>query len=137
MPGILPGWMYIIHQKGIQYIPALEVSVSYLLQTFDEPYSVMPMIYTICFDINTGLVVNLADMLPADFNYLNTGIYIPYSFTNLDPGDYPARNYLQDGYVPAEGSVITDAWIIDGYLYLYITEPDGRVLQSSIWELPN
>jgi phosphate transport system substrate-binding protein len=86
-------------------------------------------VYTICFDLNTGETVRLADMLPKDLNFANANIYSPAVFSGGDMVD--ESDSVPDGYIPAEGSVVTEAWIReDGALCMYLTEPDGRRLQA-------
>lgn len=107
------------------------LTVSYHLQTYDGPSTNMPMLYTICFDINTGEAVNLADNLPRDIPYSKGRIFDP--ITKFEAGTYPSQaNY--ENYVPAEGSVITSAWLWGNGLGLYVTEPGGRKLQVNIFD---
>ena len=109
------------------------LSVSYVPQTYDGPFGYMPVLYTICFDIDTGDVVNLAAALPSELNYAHANIHTPADFTGVDRFDYPKMEYMPEGYVPKPGSVITDAWIIYNGVTINIQEPDGRILQVNFW----
>lgn len=106
------------------------LSVSYTLQTYDGPASFMPTPYTICFDMNTGEVVNLAELLPKDISYEDSMAFTPR--TNFEVGTEPHEEVFEN-YTPVKGSVITSAWGDSGCLGLYVTEPDGRTLQYTIY----
>ncbi len=107
------------------------LSVSYTLQTYDGPSTFMPTPYTICFDMNTGEIVNLAELLPKDLPYAAGLVFSP--ITNFDDEDlYPSREFYEN-YTPVKGSVIISAWGGSGYFGLYVTEPDGRELQVGIY----
>lgn len=107
------------------------LSVSYPLRTYDGPSQNMPTLYSICFDMNTGEAVNLAEQLPRDIPYLKAMILDPV--TKFEAGTYPSQAYYEN-YVPAEGSVLTAAWLEGDALGLYMTEPDGRKLQVVIYD---
>ena len=109
------------------------LSVNYCLQTYDGPSANMPMVYSICFDIRTGKQVDLAGLVPSFLDYSNAYCFTPADFDSLEPYGYPHQESLPQGYVPGEGSVITDAWVMYGNLCIYITEPGGRVLQAMFW----
>ncbi|SHH84379.1 ABC-type phosphate transport system, substrate-binding protein [Sporobacter termitidis DSM 10068] len=107
------------------------LSVSFPLQTYDGPWFNMPVLYTICFDMKTGKAVNLAEQLPRDIPYSKGMILDP--ITKFEAGTGPSQaNY--ENYVPAEGSVITSAWLGGNALGLYVTEPSGRKLQVNIYD---
>ena len=95
------------------------LSISYLIQTYDGPEFGSPMVYTICFDINTGESADLVAVL-SEF----------YSRTDFWISNKPLE------YIPAADSVITAAWLLqDGFnsaIQVYITEPDGQLLIASI-----
>lgn len=107
------------------------LSVSYPLQTYDGPSTNKPTLYSICFDMNTGETINLAEHLPGDIPYSKGMVFAP--ITNFEAGTYPSEGYYQN-YVPTDGSVITSAWLWGNGLGLYVTEPDGRKLQVSIYD---
>jgi len=109
------------------------LAVTYMLATYDGPSTNMPMLNTICFNINTGDVVNLANELPDDLDYAHASIYTAMDFTKLSDWGYPNQENMPDGYIPAAGSVITDAWIGYNSPSLCLTEPSGRVLQINFW----
>ena len=113
------------------------LSVHYSLQTPGGPmfYST-PMIYSICFDINTGEEVSLTAMLPTDPDYSIAYIYTLPDFDSLEEYGYPYQEGMLEGYTPAAGSVVTDAWVTGGNLYIYLAEPTGRVLQIFFQEMP-
>jgi len=110
------------------------LTVSYVLQTYDGPSYNMPMVSTICFRVDTGNVANLASVLPDDLDYSQATILTLMDFGDLEDWGYPRQVSMTNGYVPAAGSVITDAWIMEETIYLYLTEPDGRILQVAFWE---
>jgi phosphate transport system substrate-binding protein len=105
------------------------LSVSYPLQTYDGPSSHMPTLYTICFDMDTGEAVELAERLPRDIPYTKGWILEP--ITEFEAGTYTSQTYYEN-YVPAEGAVVTSAWLQGSRLGMYVTEPDGRALQVGI-----
>jgi len=110
------------------------LSVTYVLQTYDGPSSNMPMVNTICFNTDTGDVVNLANELPDELSYSRSTILTIMDFNKLSDFGYPEQESVPIGYTPAAGSVISDAWIPYDRLCLYITEPDGRTLQVIFWD---
>jgi len=110
------------------------LSVSYILQTYDGPSNYLPMLYTICFDTKTGSMVDLAKMLDGKLDYSRAFGFTPADFSDVGEYGYPDQEYMPDGYTPPAGSTITDAWIINGNVYVFITEPDGRELQFMFWE---
>jgi len=101
------------------------LAISYVLGSYDGGTAENPMFATICFDINTGRTVDLAKALPGILDYSKALCLTPQSYIN----GTTSSSRLAEGYVPASGSVITDAWIIWNRLIVYLTEPDGRVLQ--------
>jgi len=109
------------------------LSISYILQTYDGPSIDMPMVYTICFDMKTGNTVDLTKVLPGKLDYSRTHGITPADFSDTGEYGYPRQENTPDGYVPAAGSVITDAWIMYG-INILVTEPNGRVLQFLFWE---
>ena len=106
------------------------LSVSYILQTYDGPAIMCPMVFTVCFDIDTGGTANLAEAVAGSVDYARANLFLPERYGD---GDYPLIEPLPEGYLPSPGSIVTDAWIIDERLSLYVTEPDGRVLQVEKW----
>jgi len=119
--------------------PSVEIwhdylSVSYILQLYDGPASNMPMVGAICFDIRTGEVVDAVSVLAKDLDYSNAyGVTIA-DFSKLNDWGWYEQDDLPSGYTPVAGSVITDAWILYGNINIYVTEPNGRVLQLFIWD---
>jgi hypothetical protein len=111
------------------------ISVSYILQLYDGPSFNMPMVNTISFEIETGRVVDLANRLPDDLDYRAASGFTLIDFNVIYDWGWPQQDYMPEGYIPAEGSIITDAWIAYGMLNLNLTEPDGRVLQFIFWEM--
>ena len=111
------------------------LTVTYVLETYDGPTCNRPMLYTICFDINTGRAVKLADALPGDLDYASGAV-----FPQLKPakdGGFEDINYddsIRFGHIPEAGSVITEAWVKGGELNMYISEPDGHRLQYILWD---
>lgn len=106
------------------------LSVSYVLQTYDGPSTHMPAMYTMCFDITTGDVVNLPDVLPRGLPFAESQIQslITRFEGKFSEGDYPSTEYF-DSYVPADGFVIDDAWLLGSMLGIHVTEPSGQRLQ--------
>jgi len=106
------------------------LTVSYILQTYDGPSTHMPMVYTICFDMVTGDVVNFADVIPTNLPFEEAFIVTPILHFEGNIYDYTSisQEYF-DRYVPLNGSVICDAWLLDSQLGLCIIEPNGRKLQ--------
>ena len=113
------------------------LSVHYSLHTPGGPmfYST-PMIYSICFDINTGEEVNLAGMLPADPDYSSAYIYTLPNFDDLEEYGFPYQESMLERYTPAAGSIVTDAWVNGESVYMYLVETTGRVLQVCFQEMP-
>jgi len=125
-------WTYRL--QPVVYLWRDYLSVSYILQLFDGPAIGMPMFRTICFDVNTGNAVDLAGALPRDLDYEKASAFERADFTEVSDWGWFRQERMPDGYVPAAGSVITDAWIMYGTPNIYVTEPDGRVLQFNFWE---
>jgi len=118
--------------------PAVELwedylSVTYSLQLYDGPGNHMPMFRTICFDVRSGFVVDLTDVIPGDVDYYFSNGFTRIDFKNTNSWGWFDQENLPTGYVPAAGSVITDAWIMYGSIGINVTEPDGRELQFNIW----
>jgi hypothetical protein len=67
-----------------------------------------------CFDISTGETVRLADKLPGSIDYAKANIW--------------ADGQGMEGYIPADGSVITETWVSGRHINMILTEPDGREL---------
>jgi hypothetical protein len=89
------------------------------------------MLFEICFDLDTGDRINLAEMLPQSYLSYEYQTFLPIRF----PEDWPAEGEtgtLYNDYVFSEGSVITEAWFSHLALYMYVTEPDGRVLLAHL-----
>ena len=106
------------------------LTVSYNLQTYDGPSTHMPVPYVICFDIDTGDVVNLADFLPRELPLAEANVFKPrHSFEGRFYEDkFPGQEAFEN-YILPDGAVIHDAWLLGRFLGLHITEPDGRKLQ--------
>ena len=81
-----------------------------------------PLVYSICFDMNTGATVNLADKIPKNIDFSKA--FRVNEAPNMDGGMEPVK----EGYLPAEGSRISNV-LVDSYNVIYVTEPDGRELQ--------
>jgi hypothetical protein len=108
------------------------LSVSYPLMTHDGPWTHQPVLHTLCFDMNTGEAVNLAEHLPRELSYSKATIFDP--IVRYEVGTVPSQTHYED-YTPAEGSVITSAWIAEGGgLGAYVTDPDGRRLQVDFYD---
>jgi hypothetical protein len=116
------------------------LSVSYVLLIDYSLTENAPMVYTISFSLVTGEEVDLADKLSRDFPYRESRIFDPITKfdINTKSGDeiFLSRT-IYEGYTPAEGSVITSAWLVRNSLGLYVAEPDGRTLQVSIYDWKN
>ncbi|MDR1158099.1 MAG: substrate-binding domain-containing protein [Oscillospiraceae bacterium] len=114
------------------------LSVSYVLQNYDGPANNAPMVYTIGFSLVTGQEITLADKLPQDIPYLRgMAMVFDSMITQMEEGERFLRTIYENDYTPAEGSVITSAWLLDNSLGLYVTEPDGRKLQATIYDFKN
>jgi phosphate transport system substrate-binding protein len=109
------------------------LSVSYFPHVHDGPSTYMPLLYAICFDTDTGEVVDLANCLPPDIPYSQGMAFKP--LTTLDAGELTGQT-LYENYAPPKGSEVTYAWIYSGSLNLLVDEPDGRQVQVCIdnWE---
>ena len=111
------------------------LSVNYVLQTYDGPSNNMPVVFTICFDMKTGKTVDLAAVLMDEpLDYSNSQSMTAIDFTDLSNLGYPRQEIMPEGYIPAAGSVITEAWIMYKHVTMSVVEPDGRTLQFSFWE---
>lgn len=132
---VADSWTYKLQPSAVIWKDYL--SVSYILELFDGPSTHMPMAYTISFDINTGNVVYLDQMLPSYLDYYNAIVFVPFGRSPGDPGSwgFPGEETMPDGYAPPAGSIITDAWVSSGTLNIYLTEPNGRVLQACFWDM--
>ncbi|MCL2125743.1 MAG: hypothetical protein FWH33_07120 [Oscillospiraceae bacterium] len=109
------------------------LSVSYLLlPNFEYLYELkyLPFLSTICFDINTGDIVDLRDVLPRTLDYSKAVTFEVADYRILDDGSYNVEARLADGYVPASGSVMTVAWIAYSKLFVLVTEPSGRNIEA-------
>ncbi|MDR1205224.1 MAG: substrate-binding domain-containing protein [Peptococcaceae bacterium] len=122
-------WLQPVYGRWGDYL-----SVSYPLMLHDGPWTHQPVLHTLCFDMNTGEAVNLAEHLPQALPYSKASVFDP--IVRYEAGTSPSQAIYAD-YVPAEGSVMTSAWILEGGgLGAYVTEPDGRRLQIDFygWE---
>jgi len=135
-------WYYCTPEQPYNFQPIHSIwrdylSVSYTLDTRGGPDFYMPTIHTMCFDINTGEAVKLADKLPRDLLYTaeNCSIFEPIIRYVGKIGDsFTYQEHMQQGFVPAAGSVVNMAWLNYGKINLLLTEPDGRVLQAVFWD---
>jgi len=108
------------------------LTVTYITELFDGPSFWLPMLLTIGFDLRTGEQVNLVELLPdtLDMNGTDANIYPRVRFE----GGRIIQESFEQGYVLPNESVITDAWLLyGGGLAVTITDPDGRVLQTTFW----
>ena len=107
------------------------LSVSYRLETFDGTGGTMPMLHTICFDIMTGSIVNLADILPSDLLVKEMWAFTPInSFKGKEENKVLSSQESIDNYIPPAGTIIDAAWLQGDMLGLRLTEPNGRKLQA-------
>ncbi|MCL2323541.1 MAG: hypothetical protein FWC47_15715, partial [Oscillospiraceae bacterium] len=121
------------------------LTVSYIPQMYGgvaSPDIQMPMLYTICFDMTSGDVVNFADVLPRKLSelpfekaFIKMTPILHFEGTIID-NSYPAQGHSVVD-VPKDGSVISEAWLYGDTLCLYITEPDGRKLQIAFIDVVN
>jgi len=125
-------WNYILQPTVAIWRDYL--SVSYILNLYDGPSMNMPMLRTISFDISTGAVVALADVLPDNLDFSDAHIFTRADFNDLDDWGWLNQEFMPDEYIPVEGSIITDAWIMYDRINVYLIEPDGRLLQVYFWE---
>ena len=109
------------------------LSVSYILQTYDGPAFYSPMLFSKCFDVNSGRAVDLVEALPRDLDFAHASIMSQLRF-DRSPDMGFEQERMREGYVPAPGYIITDAWIIYGRINIAITEPGGRELLVSFWD---
>ena len=113
------------------------LSVSYILQLFDGPSFEMPMFRTICFDVRSGNIVDLAWVLSLDSleaSFSSAAGFTRADFSRLTDWAWPVQENMPEGYLPRRGSDISAAWILHGCLNIQVTEPGGRVLQFIFWE---
>ena len=110
---------------------------NYISVTYDldcEFFNDMPVVYTICFDMNTGDEVNLVDTLPSDLPFSTASVVTQItSFPGRFDDDYPSQEYFEN-YTPPAGTVINEAWLWGDMLGLYLTEPNGRQLQAFFYD---
>ena len=112
------------------------LSVCYILQTYDGPAFYPPMIFKKCFDTNTGAAIDLLETLQNEYalpDYSEYSRATVVTLVKFNGRDYPSQDYLPEGYIPEPGSFITDVWVMWGSISMFITEPDGRVLQVNFW----
>jgi phosphate transport system substrate-binding protein len=128
------GWpddrVYTYHLQPVYGRRGRCLSVSYPLQTYDGPLRDVPVLDTICFDVTTGEIIDLAARLPGDLPYANSTVFDP--IPTYETAMPPSVVVFAD-YIPAKGSVITSAWFWGQMFGLYMTEPDGRKLQVSFY----
>ena len=113
------------------------LTVTYVLDAYAGPVGNMPMLYTICFDINTGQAVKLADVLPGDLDYSKSFVLPqvkPATAKGIFFENINYDNTIRSGHIPEAGSVITEAWVMDDRVNINVTEPDGHKLQYIFWE---
>ena len=109
------------------------LSVNYYLQTYDGPYTMMPLLSAISFDIDTGSVVDLVDALPKELDYSKSSGFTLIDFEDIGEYGFPRQEQVSE---PAEGATITDAWIVYDSPAICIEEPSGRILQFNFWDVP-
>jgi hypothetical protein len=106
-------------------------SVSYPLQTYDGPSYNMPVLYSICFDITQGELVDLTDFMPSGLPFADGSVFSSirgFQGSISDGGGGPAQEYY-DNYTPPKGSAVSEAWIVGDMLGMHIIEPDGKKVQ--------
>jgi hypothetical protein len=114
------------------------LDVSYYLAHEGSGSAASPLMYLICFDMDTGAVVNMTEKLPKNIDYSKAYCLYGASWwtaNGMRSHDVPADNPGDTGYIPANGSVISNA-VTDftgnpPSIALYVTEPSGRVLAYS------
>ena len=113
------------------------LSICYKLWTEPDELYMAPMLFAICFDMDTGEQINLAEKLPESIYKNEYQAFLPILYLEDWP-DYGDDGISNDQYFIPNGSVITEAWF-DYYSFeMYVTEPDGRILQTvlplKIWQ---
>ena len=103
------------------------LSISYFLEIFGggTPKYWTPLVFSICFDMKTGATVKLTDKLPENPDFSEAWRVMPASW--MTPEGIKTYDRPDEGYLPAQGSVISNAVVADGIVF-YVTEPNGRVL---------
>ena len=101
------------------------LGVSYSLSFYDG--GGLGVVFSICFDINTGDVVNLLDEVTDYLDFSKARVEMIVDWDISETG-HPSSIRQPGGYVPAEGSVITGASVTYHGFDVYLTEPDGRVV---------
>lgn len=104
------------------------MSVSFKLYAFCDLLEYM--VCTKCFDAATGDTVDLVSLLPDDLDYSQAQLYPAIDFSLLGTSEPLEQEWPSLEYVPAAGSVITNAWIEYNQLIINLTEPDGRKLRA-------
>jgi hypothetical protein len=99
-----------------------------------------PLLFSICFDLNTGERADIAEKLQGNIDFSKMDwIGTPYWQTaNGQRGGVT----MPEGYMPVRGSVVTNAIILGDYneyisnntMVIYVTEPNGRVLRCIFWD---
>ena len=86
-----------------------------------------PLMFSICFDIDTGERVNLAEKLPDNIDFSKASwVVTPIRQTE---GGQIGGEAVSGSLVPAPGSVITNAVMWGSTMIIYVTEPDGGMLE--------
>ena len=119
-------WEYYLRPYSSLWRNYLEIA--YPLNFYDG--GGLGTIYSICFDIETGSVVNLLDFLPDDLDLSKARVVRIVDWDTSEYG-YPMDIWPPDDYTPAEGSVITGAGVSYSGLKIYLAEPGGRALTLS------
>jgi len=83
------------------------------------------LLYSTCFDMDTGEIVDPSYDPDYEIDYSWHIMCVCQPISDIISGN---GQRVLHGYVPAEGSAITAAWMWGGGLTLLVTEPDGRVL---------
>ena len=105
------------------------LSVSYMLYGGLD-HMVDYYVCTICFDVRTGNEVDMLSLLPDNLDYSAASNIYPRANIYLLTEESSDPEWPPLGYIPDAGSEITAVWSMYSELHVFLTEPDGRLLEA-------
>ena len=118
-----------------QFIPVVGLwgnylSISYILDSGDIAYIVDYVACTMSFDVRTGDVVDMVSLIPDNLDYSAASNIYPRANIYLLTEESLNPEWPPLGYIPDAGSEITAVCSMNNDLHIYLTEPNGRLLEA-------
>ena len=107
------------------------ISIAYSLDSNHGTVNEGPLMFSVCFDLDTGERVNIVEKLPDNIGFSKAS-WVRTPLRQTEDGQ-TGGDSLPEGFVPAPGSVVTNAIMWGDTMIIYISEPDGRVLEYCFW----